>query len=58
MEDVHCELVASHQAHTREHIYTCKNIKEASGFFKIRSLVTMLLMASYAIWYFTSKLRP
>lgn len=33
-EDAQCELLASHQAHTHEHIYTWKNIKEALGFVK------------------------
>lgn len=58
MEGARCEPLASRQAHTHEHIYTCKNIKEALGFVKIGSQVTMLLMASYAIWHFISKLRP
>lgn len=57
MEGARCEPPASCQAHTHEHIYTCKNMKEALGFVKIRSQVTVRLMASHAVWYFISKLR-
>lgn len=57
-EDAQCGPLTSHQAHIHEHMYACKNIKEALVFVKIRSQVTMLLMASYTIWYFISKLKP